>query len=115
MVSKALKQAGGEAQDAAAAFDGLDEDELDDGAWGQDQDLDIADEDAEIAEAGNEFEPEDGVEADEEGWEMEVSSFCSLQDDRSLPLNFRRPIYVMVMLPNHLLPFNHEQKINSQL
>lgn len=69
----------GDADDQAAAFDGLDEEELDDGAWGGEPDIDIGDEDEEIAEAGNEYDLGEGGEDDEDGgWEMEVRDRLSL-------------------------------------
>ena len=58
-------------------FEGLDEEELDDGAWGGEPAIDIGDEDAEVLEAGEEYDADGGEDDEEGGWEMEViSSFC---------------------------------------
>lgn len=77
--------AGGQQEDVGGGFEGLDEEDLDDGAWGGDPSIDLVDEDAQIAEATGEFDPEDGEEDEEGGWEMEVKHF-KLEERQSFGL-----------------------------
>ena len=67
----------GVTEEAAAAFEGIDEEQLDDGAWGEPE-LDLGADEDPAGDLGDGVEGEPG-EGDEEegGWEMEVRNVSS--------------------------------------
>ena len=63
----------GATEEAAAAFEGIDEEQLDDGAWGGEPEIDLGTGEDQADELGDgvDGEPAEGDE-EEGGWEMEV-------------------------------------------